>query len=107
MSAGQGSFLFFTEFYVQPISARVLPKSSADCKLVVVFFLYIAAALILGGGAFTVVRRRKLLDARLREEALSAEVAAIRATARAEAAALVSASSAEAKEKLLDARHAA
>ena len=61
---------------------------------------------MLGGGAFMLVRRRKLSDARLREEALSAEVAAISAIARAEAAATVSSASAEAREKLLDARRA-
>ncbi len=72
-----------------------------------VLLLYIGAALVLGGGAFTVVRRRKLLDARLREEALAAEIAAIAATGRAEASAAISSASAEAKERLLDARHAA
>ena len=101
------SFLAFTEFYVLPIPARALPKSPRDCNLVDVLLLYIAAALVLGGGAFAVVRRQKLLAARLQQEALSAEVAAIRATARAEANAAVSSAAAEAKEKLLDARHAA
>ena len=71
------------------------------------FLLYVVAALILGGGAFAVVRRRKLLDARLREEALAAEIAAIAATGKAEAAAAVSAAAAEAKEQLLDARRVA
>ena len=101
------SFPLFTEFYVLPISARALPKSSRACKLVNVLLLYIAAAVVLGGGAFAVVRRQKLLAARLQQEALSAEVAAIRATARAEAAVQISAADADAKEKLLDARHAA
>src|SRR4051794_5652967 len=101
------SFLLFTEFYVLPISARALPKSSRACKLENVLLLYIGAALVLGGGAFAVVRRQKLLAARLQQEALSAEVAAIAATARAEAAALVSSADADAKEKVLDARHVA
>ena len=69
--------------------------------------LYIVAAVILGGGAFMVVRRRRLIDARLREQALSAEVDAIKATARAEAAAALSAAVGSAKEQVLDARHVA
>jgi ribonuclease Y len=84
-----------------------LPKPAAGCNVEDVLLIYIAAALVLGGGAFAVVRRRKLGDARLRDEALSAEIAAIQATARAEAAAAVSSAAAEAKEKVLDARHAA
>jgi ribonuclease Y len=84
-----------------------LPKSLADCTLEYVLLLYIVAALVLGGGAFAVVRRQKQLAARLQKERLSAEIAAIQATARAEANAAVSSAAAEAKEKLLDARHAA
>jgi hypothetical protein len=55
-----------------------------------VIWLYIVAAMVLGGGAFTVVRRKKLTEARLAADALSAERAAIAATAQAEAAALTS-----------------
>lgn len=71
------------------------------------FFLYLVAAAILGGGAFAIARRKQLTAARLAQQALSAEVEAIKATARAEAAALVGSAAAEAKEKLLDARHLA
>ena len=84
-----------------------MPKTVGDRKLENVLLLYIAAALVLGGGAFAVVRRRQLDEARRRKEAMSAEVDAIRATARAEAAAMVAAASGSAREQLLDARHAA
>ncbi|MGZ3442804.1 MAG: Rnase Y domain-containing protein, partial [Polyangia bacterium] len=89
------------------VEARTLPKSLSDCKLETVLLLYIAAALVLGGCAFAVVRRQRLQAARLRKEALAAEVAAIGAIARAEAAAAVSSAAAEAKEKVLDARRVA
>jgi ribonucrease Y len=72
-----------------------------------VLLLYIVAAAILGGGAFAIVRRQRLTAARIAQRALSAEVEAIKATARAEAATLVSGSAAESKEKLLEARHTA
>jgi ribonuclease Y len=71
------------------------------------FAIYVAAALVLGGGAFLVVRRRRLIDARLRAQALSAEVEAISATARAEAAALVTSATASAKEQMLESRRIA
>ncbi|MDB4967660.1 MAG: metal dependent phosphohydrolase [Myxococcales bacterium] len=53
------------------------------------------------------VRRRRLIDARLREQALSAELNAIRATAQAEAAAAMSAAAGSAKEEVLEARRVA
>jgi len=103
--AGIVSFLYGILRSVHPGAS--LAKIVAGLQAGVVLLLYIGAALVLGGGAFALMRRRRLLDARLREEALSAEVAAIRATARAEANAIVSSADADAKEKLLDARHAA
>jgi ribonuclease Y len=84
-----------------------LAKKSAGSQAVEVFFLYLIAALVLGGGAFSVVRKKLLARARLAADALEAEVQAIRATARAEAAAELSSASAGAREKLLEARHAA
>src|SRR5690242_7616847 len=107
MKALRGSFHARAENSRQAAPRRALPKSRSDCKLGDVLGLYIVAAAILGGGAFAIVRRKRLTAARLAQQALTAEVEAIKATARAEAAALVSGAQAEAKEQLLDARHTA
>ncbi|MCU1277886.1 MAG: metal dependent phosphohydrolase, partial [bacterium] len=90
-----------------PVPARSLPKLSTGCKLEIVLLLYIGAAVVLGGCAFAVVRRQRLQAARLRKEALAAEVDAIKAIARAEANAAISGAAAEAKEKVLEARRVA
>jgi ribonuclease Y len=72
-----------------------------------VFAVYVVAAVILAVGAFMVVRRRKQADARLRAEALQAEIEAIKATGRAEANAAITAAAASVKEQQLEARRVA
>jgi ribonuclease Y len=69
--------------------------------------VYVIAALVMFAGALAVVRRRKKTIARLRAEAMQAEVEAIKATARAEANATVTSAAASIKEQQLDARRAA
>ncbi|HEX4460778.1 MAG TPA: Rnase Y domain-containing protein [Polyangia bacterium] len=83
-----------------------LPKAGAGRKLVIVL-LYILAAAILCGCAFALARRHRLTEQRLAAEALSAEVGAIAAIARAEAAAAVQSASASAREQALEARRQA
>jgi ribonuclease Y len=72
-----------------------------------VIAVYVVAAIILAAGAFMVVRRRKLADARLRAEALQAEIEAIKATGRAEANATITAAAASVKEQQLEVRRVA